>query len=452
MARRLGILTLILLAITGRPARSQDSNADLFVEAAVDQAAPFVGQQILYTVRVYEALDQVDTSPLYEAPDFEGFWRVDIQPMPFSQTSQQISNRTYIVSEIRVALYATRPGELRIDPATIVLPETVFRPEQRVSSNSVTVQALPLPDGAPDGFSGAVGQFELAATLNRQTVTLGEPVTLRLTVRGTGNIEPLPAPNVRPPTGWQVFANPGTYITAQDSAGRVIGEKQFEWVFIPNAAGATQLPAVTLAYFDPAGLAYRTLETTPTTIEVHANGGIIAQTTESVPQTAFDRLPLKPVPAAVTVTTSQPAWWFWLLWFIAPTGAAASAGWVVHQQRRQRERSKLRRAAALDRAKARLQTSETAPDAFRQIGEAVWEYFGDKLDCAPQRLSQESLRQMLAERQIPAELGKRITVCLERSNEGLYAPMSAVDRRQLATYTRDTLELMEAAWERQQSD
>ncbi len=449
MARRFGIIIFVLFVLNARVVRAQDSTADLFVEAAVDQAAPFVGQQILYTVRVYEALDRVDTSPLYEAPDFEGFWRVDVQPMPFSQTSQQINNRTYIVSEIRVALYATRPGELRIDPATIVLPETVFRPEQRVRSNSVTVQALPLPDGAPDGFSGAVGQLELAATLNRQTVTLGEPITLRLTVRGTGNVEPLPAPNVRAPAGWQVFANPGTFVVAQDNAGRIIGEKLFEWVFIPNTAGAAQLPTITLPYFDPAGLVYRTLETTPITIVVQSSGGIPAQTMEPVRPAEFDRLPLKPVPAAVTVILSYPPWWFWLLWLIAPAGTAASAGWVLRQQRRQRERGRLRRAAALDRAKARLRTSVTAPDAFRQIGEAIWEYFGDKLDCAPRRLSQEWLRQMMVERQIPAELGKRIMLCLERSNEGLYAPMSAVDIRQLATFTRDTLELVEAAWERQ---
>jgi hypothetical protein len=137
---------------------AQDTSADFYIEASVDNPTPFVGQQIIYTIRVYAADDQSDESPLYEPPDFEGFWRVDIEPFPFTQSPQQVNGRAYIVSEIRTALYPTLSGDLTITPANVILPETVFRPEQRIGSNTVTVKAQPLPEGAPAVATGIAAE------------------------------------------------------------------------------------------------------------------------------------------------------------------------------------------------------------------------------------------------------------------------------------------------------
>ena len=57
----------------------------------------------------------------------------------------------------------------------------------RVRSNSLQLDVQPLPQPAPEGFSGAVGQFELKSTLAPAQLKTGEPVTWTLTLSGTGN-------------------------------------------------------------------------------------------------------------------------------------------------------------------------------------------------------------------------------------------------------------------------
>lgn len=443
-------MTLLILCFGVGWIRAQETSADFYVEASVDNPTPFVGQQMIYSVRVYQALDLTETSLLYETPDFEGFWRVEVQPIPFAQTSQQVNGRTYSISEIRTALYPTRPGDLTITPANLVLPETVFRTEQRVGSNTVAVKALPLPEGAPTGFGGAVGQFELAATLDRQSVTLGEPVTLRLTLRGTGNVEQLSPPEVPAPQGWQIFANPSSYIASQDN-GRIIGEKVFEWSLIPDQQGSHVLPEISLVYFDPSLLAYRTLNTASTTIEVLPGNADAAasQGSDNAGSDVGGFIPIKPVPSVLGSVSVHLRWFFWLLWLVPPLGVAVSVWWMKREQRRTRNQKAIRRSEALKRAQERLHAAANAPpeQAYHCINEAVFEYLGDKLSRQPKQLSQSDWRRALSERKMMPEVGRRVLNILERADEAQYAPVSAVDARQLAGYTLDTLKLLDAAWE-----
>ena len=55
------------------------------------------------------------------------------------------------------------------------------------ATQPLTVTVEPLPDAA--GFSGAVGRFRASASLDRDVVPLGEAVTLRFRVEGTGNLK-----------------------------------------------------------------------------------------------------------------------------------------------------------------------------------------------------------------------------------------------------------------------
>ncbi|HEX2909024.1 MAG TPA: BatD family protein [Phototrophicaceae bacterium] len=450
MVKRLvmmGLLALVL-AVISRVSAQETAAPDYWVEAVVDNPTPFVGQQITYIVRFYTA---VELSPSYESPDFEGFWRVDVPPFPFVQSSQQVNNRTYQVIEIRTALYPTRAGSLSIAPAYVVLPETVFRPAERLSSDAVNVQVQSLPAGAPVGFNGAVGQFNLTATLNRQSVILGEPLTLKLTLSGTGNVEQLSPPEVPAPEGWQIFTNPSTYTVAPEN-GSMVGQQVFEWVLVPNQTGPQVLPAATWIYFDPSRLAYRTLTTTPITLEVLPgadSSNLVVATPDSHPSfPASELLPLKPLPAVLTSEGLEPGWGFWLLWLLPPMGAIVSFGWMERQRRRHRDQASLRRTAALKRARARLRAAgKAAPKAaYRQMEQAIYAYFDDKLAHSPRRLDLNGLQRVMDSRALPPAVAARVLACLEWANEGQYAPVNTVDVRQLVQQTLETLAQVDVAW------
>src|SRR5690349_10439225 len=126
------IILITLLSISF--VQAQDIQGDVYVEANVDNSNPYVGQQIIYSFKLYDAVGLIN--PLYQPSDFEGFWRIDIGVI--SQTSEQINGRQYTVTTISSALYPTHSGSLTIQPSSVVLPETVFRSKQTLTANPVS--------------------------------------------------------------------------------------------------------------------------------------------------------------------------------------------------------------------------------------------------------------------------------------------------------------------------
>src|SRR5690349_8097926 len=96
---RLWIIVLFLSLLSISPAFTQDVQGDVYVEAGVDNSNPYIGQQIIYKFKLYDAIGL--TNPLYQPSDFEGFWRVDIGVL--SQTTEQINGRQYTVTTIATA-------------------------------------------------------------------------------------------------------------------------------------------------------------------------------------------------------------------------------------------------------------------------------------------------------------------------------------------------------------
>ena len=102
-------------------------------------------------------------------------------------------------------MFPTRAGKLEIPAATfrISLPARGFFDSGRAverATKPVTVTVESLPE-AP-GFSGAVGRFDASATLDRDTLPLGDAAILRLRVEGSGNLKWIDRPPAVAVRGW----------------------------------------------------------------------------------------------------------------------------------------------------------------------------------------------------------------------------------------------------------
>jgi hypothetical protein len=428
---------------------SQDTTTepDYFAEAVVDNPTPYVGQQIIYRFRFYDAVDV--TNPQYEAPDFEGFWRIDKKAI--NNSSLMINNRQYTVTELYTALYPTHPGVIEISPATVLLPETVFHPEENLTANTVSVDVKPLPENAPPGFSGAVGQFNLTATLDRQSALLGEPFVVRLSIAGTGNIEQLTLPDLPTPADWRVYANP-TIFTVTDTDELIIGEKVYEYLLIPGQVGEQTLPGITFDYFDPVTELYRSANTEPVTLDILPPSPLNLQPSlspiENGSVAVATPLPLKPITSALQIGMVNQGVFFWLLWLLPPLGAGV-CWWWIWQQKRNKLRDKMnRRSVALEQAQARLRklSKTTSSENYHAVRLVVLKYFADKLSYIDKDLSETDLEKVLIEANISPNLGKRILLCLEWADEGQYAAAGSVDLLTLIIRTSETLIVLDNGW------
>src|SRR5205823_3959014 len=98
-------------------------------------------------------------------------------------------------------------------------------------------------------FKGAVGDYSLNAQLDKQSTSVGQPVTLTLTVSGRGNLKSVPDLPIPSLTNFRTFdANAATNIEKKD--GQVSGSKVFKTVLIPTASGELTIPSIPFAFFD----------------------------------------------------------------------------------------------------------------------------------------------------------------------------------------------------------
>jgi hypothetical protein len=447
VGRRLFLTVLCLTLITSF-VKGQESppNQDYFVEAVVDNAAPYVGQQITYRVRFFDAVGI--SNPLYEAPSFEGFWRIDRQTI--NRTVVQLNNRQYTVTELDTTLYPTRTGVLSIAPAKVVLPESVFNAQAEMSATPINVDVQPLPEGAPDGFIGAVGQFDLSATLDRQSAQSGEPFLLHLTVAGTGNVEQLTLPEFPDTGGWRIYPNPTTF-SVQEANGLIVGEKVYEYVLIPEQAGTLALPSFTLHYFDPVNLQYRSISTQPINLEVLPADEITIAPTLTAPAASQDiaSLLLKPISlSGQENSTATPGVIFWLVWLLPPLVVGGCWWWMRRQEKQRLEQFALRRSAALTRAKGQLQKlSKSANERnYQLLREIIINYFRDKLGRRLVNVVDSDLQRLLDQFNVPPDLSKKVMLCLEWTDEGQYAPTQAVNFQTLMNRASETLTAVENVW------
>jgi len=173
---------------------------------------------------------------------------------------------------------STRPkGEAQLedqlgDPFLQRLFGATVRKDIKVASPTydLTVQSLPV-DGRPVNFGGAVGAFDIVSDLSPAASVAGDPLTLRMRVRGSGNFDRVDSTMLEHLDEWKTYP-PKSSFAPSDALGYK-GEKTFEQPIIASKAGPQTLPGLTFSYFDPATRRYETARSAPLEVMISPSPG-----------------------------------------------------------------------------------------------------------------------------------------------------------------------------------
>ena len=356
----LSVTTVIILVVFSYNATAQensDPGRDYFVTAFVNNDAPYVGQSVRYTFQFYARV--VPGNITEELPPFINFWLGSIQRAEDRRVT--VDGNQFILTEYTAELTGLRAGVTVIDAARIVVPETPFRAGAELTSDALTLTIRELPPNAPDGFSGAVGQLDIAFELDSTQTSTGEPIRLSARISGAGDLARLPAPEIDPVDDWRIYRNPPTY-DYNNLSGLAFGEKRFEWLLVPHETGSHTLPPIIYTYFDPQAEEYRRFESPAYTIEVFPGESSDPQrgllTVEQAPAYLQSIRALAHNPAGLR---SSPPLWAW----VGPGALIILAvAWTTQARLVDRRRKRTRRLHAKERALqrlSRLRQLETKP-------------------------------------------------------------------------------------------
>lgn len=237
---------------------------DFFIESLVDIQRPYIHQQIIHTFRFYQAI-HLYQEPRYDEPLFTDFERVGL---PVRQFNLDIEQRTYLITEIRTMLFPKEIGSLTIRPARMVLLGNFYEDPVEMFSENVTVEVQPLPDDAPAGFTGAVGQYKVKSWFSPKEAVINQPATFYIAISGAGNMNLLPEPAWPTSDWWRAYDTLNSLTTDVEDDEVMTGTRVFERLVVPGQLGEQTIPAVSFVYFDPLAAEYRTITTDPVPIEV----------------------------------------------------------------------------------------------------------------------------------------------------------------------------------------
>ncbi|MGD9898572.1 MAG: BatD family protein [Calditrichaceae bacterium] len=266
---------------------------NLYLKTNVSKTNVYLGEQIIIEYKLYFKVN-VRGYNIDKMPSNAGFWTEEFkmpqQPVIENEIVNGVNYNVAILKEI--AVFPTQTGELTIDPMLITM-EAVVRSRQTqrglfdnffndalgstiqksISSNPVKIKVKPLPEsGKPEGFGGAVGQFNFDVSVDKQTANINNAISLKQILTGVGNIKltDLPAPLIPP----DIEKYEPKIATDINNSGSVIrGEKKAEYILIPRIAGKYNIKPVSFSYFDPEQKRYMTISSKPIELMVSGENG-----------------------------------------------------------------------------------------------------------------------------------------------------------------------------------
>ena len=178
-----------------------------------------------------------------------------------------------------------------------------------LKASTRTVEALALPTaGQPATFTGAVGHFDVKASMSSARVQVNEPVTLRIEVDGSGDLDRVDLTGVASSESWKAY--PTATLNQPAKPDKRPNRKVFEQVLVPLRGGELTVPAVSFAAFDPTLEEYVTRETAPMTVRVEGVGTVVSSPiVGAVAATVAPPLASKASPRSPLVRRLVPTRW-----------------------------------------------------------------------------------------------------------------------------------------------
>lgn len=452
---------------------SEIDSKSLFARASISKSNPYQGEQVIVTYKIYTQVP-LSQYAIDKLPGNRGFWAEDLsEGRQIKQYEETVGDRRYQVAEIRRgALFAQQSGALTIEPLDLNVLAMVQRQRQRtgtiwdlfddpffsareaverpLSTNRIQVNVKPLP-AAPEGFTGAVGRFDVQGGLTLDKVKANEAVSYRLTVTGSGNLMLIDAPNPEFPNVFEVY-DPQIDDNIKKGDNGVSGSRTFEWVLIPRTQGKYTIPACRFVFFDPATGHYVTKTIDPQEIEVEkgdARNIAHAGSKDDVRLLNSDINYLHPTGRLHLLRHEDYAGLaFWLCAIII---VLLTIGILIFSKRRreaEQDVAGMRMKRAVRLARKRLKRAEShLHDAdsnafYEEIYRAIWGCLSDKYNIPLSTLSRDTVTQCLVDKQVPAEQQERIMKVLQEVDLARFAPGDA--HTQMQSVYNDALNMIVA--------
>jgi len=426
------------------------SKSDLFVKLLLDRRSLYKGEHLTATIKIYSRVNLNGFEDI-SIPNFEGFWAQDILlPQQISLQRETYNGEIYNVGTLKkTLLFPQQTGNIQIGAVKIdcIVQQRVKKTQSMfddffdsfanvkatIVSDPVSVSVSPLPT-PPEGFSGAVGRFDIRSSISSRSVRENDAITIKLDVTGNGNIKLINPPKISFPADFEVY-DPKTNSNFSSSDQGLIGNIAFEYLFLPRFAGTYTIPALKFVYFDTSSKKYVTKTTEEYQIRVEKGDGTHAQTVNAVAKEDLKQIGSDIRYIKATNVKLKPKGYtffgsfaFYLLYL---GGALTLLAIYLLNQKRIRENANVARMKNKKASKVALKRLKEASGHlhagadekfYESVTRAFWGYLSDKLTIPASELSREKASDELSKHAVSTGIIERFVQILDTCEYARFAP------------------------------
>ena len=236
-----------------------------FLKLVLPKNEAYLGEIIPLEIQLYFQFAQGGEPPHFQEAGFTLG-----KMMQTTQSSTALNGQRYNVVPFKTFVIPVRAGKIELGPATMPLRVPAPNAHRNIfgeidswqsvnaESQPETLNVLPLPkENVPPTFNGAVGTFTVAVSASPTNVAVGDPITVKVQITGTGALDGVTLPSQ---DGWQQFKlyPPTSEFQPNDQLG-MSGTKTFSLTAVPQNLDIKELPPFSFSFFDPGQKIYRTI-------------------------------------------------------------------------------------------------------------------------------------------------------------------------------------------------
>lgn len=328
----------ISITVTEQAAPVQASDRDVFIESSIEKTTAYVQEQILVSFKFYYDAPVSRLEPTLFSVD-----QVQVKELPRAEYTATVGNRTYQVSEFKVAITVEKDGD-------ITLPSTFWNAViedsgasmmglrggrgtvQRLKTDELHLKIKPKPANYPAGKPWLPAKslsIDEQWSRPKDQLMQGDPVTRTLTINAVGlTAEQLPPIGENLSIdGIKIYPDKPQLETQTTSDG-LVASRLDNLSIVPSQSGTLEIPAIEITWWDTQADQLRTAS-------LPAQPLLIAPA--AAPTAAMPSIPNAAVPtdsaAGQAAAQPSPQWPYWLMALLAVSNIVFCLLWL--QARRQ---------------------------------------------------------------------------------------------------------------------
>ena len=227
---------------------------DVYLNMEIEDREVYQDQPTIAVLRVYSKnIDNLRRVKNIRLPQQEN---LNVHAISLNRSDIDPSGYANMASQV-LAVFMVFPNESGyVEVPSVSASVNTFSTKSKIASNKVRLNVKKLPEGSPQSFKNAVGNFKVDIYCpTKEKIEAKKPVNVTVKVSGEGNLADMNLPKIEESPDYEIFA---PKITSRLNPGLtgMKGEILAKYILIPKKAGELIVKTEAFAFFNPAEKEY----------------------------------------------------------------------------------------------------------------------------------------------------------------------------------------------------